>query len=132
MPTAMNLLQEFKKFAMRGNAIDLAVGVVIGAAFTQITTSIANDVLTPALSLLIGNIDLSHLAVPVRGTTISYGAVIQAVINFLITALALFLIVKGVNRLALSRRAPEEKKPAEEKEEIKVLKEIRDELKRVR
>jgi large conductance mechanosensitive channel len=128
----MNLLQEFKKFAMRGNAIDLAVGVVIGAAFTQITTSIANDVLTPALSLLIGNIDLSHLAVPVRGTTISYGAVIQAVINFLITALALFLIVKGVNRLALSRRASEEKKPAEEKEEIKVLKEIRDELKRVR
>lgn len=131
MKNVMNLLQEFKKFAVRGNAIDLAVGVVIGAAFAQITTSLANGVLTPSLAPLTGGIDLSNLAIRVGSdAVIQYGLVIQAVINFLITALALFLLVKGINRLAARRRAEEQKPTPAESAELKVLKEIRDELKR--
>ena len=133
MKDIMNLLAEFKKFAMRGNAIDLAVGVVIGAAFTQITTSLANGVLTPSLAPIMGGIDLSHLEFAVtENAVIRYGLVIQAVINFLITALALFLLVKGINRLVSRRRAEEEKPTPAENEEIKILKEIRDELRRPR
>ena len=122
-----NFLKEFETFAMRGSAIDLAVGVVIGAAFNQMTTSLANNVLTPPIGLLLGGADFSHLSLSLGGSaTIGYGIFLQAVLNFIIIAFALFLLVKVINRLRL-RRQEEEKKPAENPQ-LKVLLEIRDEL----
>lgn len=127
------LLKEFETFAMRGNALELAVGVIIGAAFNQVVTALTNNVLTPPLGLLLGNVDLADFAVRIIGTgvVIKYGVFLQALINFVITAFALFLFLKGFNRLARRREEEEkaeEKKP-EENPELKVLMEIRDELK---
>ena len=122
-----NFLKEFETFAVRGNAIDLAVGVVIGAAFNQITTSLANNVLTPPIGLLMGGFDFAKLSVKLGGSAvIAYGVFLQAILNFIIIAFALFLLVKVLNRLTKKRKA-EEKKPAENPE-LKVLMEIRDEL----
>ena len=122
-----NFLKEFETFAVRGNAIDLAVGVVIGAAFNQITTSLANNVLTPPIGFLMGGFDFAKLSVTIGGNAvIGYGVFLQACLNFVIIAFALFLLVKVLNRLTKKRKA-EEKKPAENPE-LKVLMEIRDEL----
>ncbi len=122
-----NFLKEFETFAVRGNAIDLAVGVVIGAAFNQITTSLANNVLTPPIGFLMGGFDFAKLSVTIGGdAVIGYGVFLQACLNFIIIAFALFLLVKVLNRLTKKRKA-EEKKPAENPE-LKVLMEIRDEL----
>lgn len=119
--------EEFKQFAMHGNALDLAVGVVIGAAFNQITTSLANNVLTPPVGLLFGGVNFSKLTIPLGGSAvISYGLFLQAILNFVIIALVLFLLVKGLNHLTRKRKE-EEKKPAENPE-LKVLLEIRDSL----
>ena len=119
--------REFETFAVRGNAIDLAIGVVIGAAFNQITTSLATNIITPPIGLLIGGFDFSKLAIPLGGSaTIQYGVFLQAVLNFVLIALALFLMVKLINSLA-RRKKKEEQKPAENPE-LKVLLEIRDEL----
>jgi large conductance mechanosensitive channel len=124
-----NFLKEFETFAVRGNAIDLAVGVVIGAAFNQITTSLANNVLTPPIGLLFGGFDFAKLSVTLGGNSvIAYGVFLQAILNFVIIAFALFLLVKVLNRLTKKRKA-EEKKPAENPE-LKVLMEIRDELRK--
>ncbi len=123
----MKLIDEFKAFAVKGNAIDLAIGVVIGAAFGAITSSLVTDIITPPLGLLIGGIDFSTLAIPLGGdAVIHYGLFIQALINFLIIAFALFLIVRFLNKL---------KKPAPESTptksaELAVLEEIRDSLKK--
>jgi large conductance mechanosensitive channel len=122
-------LKEFETFAVRGNAIDLAIGVVIGAAFNQITTSLATNVLTPPIGFLFGGLDFSKLSIPLGGSAaIGYGAFLQTIFNFVIIALALFLLVKGLNTLT-RRRREEEKKPAENPE-LKVLMEIRDALKK--
>lgn len=119
-------LSEFKTFALRGNAIDLAVGVVIGAAFNQVTTSLANNILTPPIGLLIGGVEFSKLAVPLGGkATLQYGLFLQALLNFLIIAVALFIFVKIINTLV--RKQTQEKKPApSDSPELSVLKEIRD------
>lgn len=123
-------LKEFEAFAVRGNAIDLAVGVVIGAAFGQITNSLANNILTPPIGLLLSD-DFSKLSIPLgHGASIGYGVFLQACLNFVIIAFALFLMVKALNRLTRKRRE-EEKKPAENPE-LKVLMEIRDELRAAR
>ena len=119
--------EEFKQFAIHGNALDLAVGVVIGAAFNQITTSLANNVLTPPIGLLFGGVNFSKLTIPLGGNAaISYGLFLQAILNFVIIALALFLLVKGLNHLTRERK--EEEKKLEENPELKVLLEIRDSL----
>lgn len=123
----MSVVQEFKTFALRGNAIDLAVGVVIGAAFNQITTSLANNILTPPIGLLLGGFDFSKLSITLGGNSVvSYGLFLQAVLNFFIIAIALFIFVKFINRIS-PKPKPEEKKPAENLE-LKTLIEIRDEL----
>jgi large conductance mechanosensitive channel len=107
------MLKEFKTFIMRGNVVDLAVGVVIGASFGTIVTSLVNDVIMPPIGLLLGRVDFSHLFVNLGGQsfsslaaakaagapTLNYGLFINAVINFLIVAFAVFLVVKQVNRL---------------------------------
>lgn len=130
-----SFLQEFKKFALRGNAIDLAIGVVIGAAFTAITNSLVTNIITPPLSLLTRGINFADLAfaIPTTDASIQYGLFIQAIITFLITAFALFLLVKLINHLtAIARKEQEQGKtvpPAEKSAELMVLEEIRDALK---
>lgn len=129
-----SFFSEFKKFALRGNAIDLAIGVVIGAAFTAITNSLVTNIITPPLSLLTRGINFADLefAIPTTDAAIQYGLFIQAVIAFVITAFALFLLVKLINHLTtLARREQEagNTPPSEKSAELIVLEEIRDTLK---
>ena len=123
----MKLLKDFETFAVKGNAVDLAVGVIIGAAFGQVTTALANGIITPPISLLIGGADFTRLVIPLGGgATIAFGAFLQALVNFVLIALALFFMVKLFSSLTRKRKE-EEKKPAENPE-LKTLLEIRDEL----
>ena len=124
---------EFKKFALRGNAVDLAVGIVIGAAFTAVTNSLVTNIITPPIGLLVGGIDFSHLGFALGGdAVIGYGLFIEALVNFVITAFALFLLVRLINRLtAAARKKEEDEKAAKEDEksrEVLLLEEIRDAL----
>lgn len=124
-----DFLKEFETFAIRGNAIDLAIGVVIGAAFGAITTALSSDILTPFIGLFLGGYDFSKLSFTLGGNAVvSYGVFLQACVNFVIIAFALFLIMKLINSLARKKKQ-EEQKPAENPE-LKVLMEIRDELKK--
>lgn len=93
------MLKEFKEFAMKGNVIDLAVGVVIGAAFQKIIDSLVNDIIMPLIAALLGKVDFSELAFSINNTPIKYGNFITEVINFLIIAFSIFLAVKYVNKL---------------------------------
>jgi large conductance mechanosensitive channel len=132
----MKIIDEFKKFALKGNAIDLAVGVVVGAAFTGIVNSLVNDIINPFLGLVTGRIDFSDKVFVIRGATesaaaltVKYGAFITALINFVIVSFAIFLVVKQINRL----KDKEEAKPASEakvSDEVRLLTEIRDSLTR--
>ena len=94
-----NFLKEFKEFAMRGNVMDLAVGIIIGAAFTAIVTSLVDNILSPIIGLLV-QVNFSHLVLNIGGVTLEYGAFIMEVINFIIVAFALFIIVKTLNKAA--------------------------------
>jgi large conductance mechanosensitive channel len=127
----MGLLKEFKEFAMRGNVIDMAVGIVIGAAFTKIVNSLVTGVFTPITAYLTGNTDVSGLswALPsvVDGqepAKVGWGLVAQATLEFVIVAFALFLVVKAMNRLKRQEPPP----PAAPPEEVVLLREIRDSL----
>ncbi len=132
----MSFIQEFKQFAMRGNVIDLAVGVVIGGAFGKIVNSLVADIITPPLGLVIGGVDFSNLTInlnspigDLKPVTINYGKFLQASLDFIIIAFALFLIIRTVNRL----QKKEEEKPAPPPEipaDVKLLTEIRDLLKK--
>lgn len=123
----MKLIDEFKAFALRGNAMDLAIGVVIGAAFNNVTNSLVKDIITPPLGLLIGGINFTDLAIPIGGdAAITYGLFIQTLINFVIIAFALFLIVRFLNKL--KKPAPEAS--AAKSAELLVLEDIRDSLKK--
>ncbi len=130
----MSMLSEFKSFAMRGNVVDMAVGIVIGGAFGKIVSSFVADVLMPPLGLLLGKVDFSDLAVTLlqasegaEAVTLRYGAFIQTVVDFLIIAFAIFMVVKAMNTVMKK----EEEKPAEppkpSTEEV-LLTEIRDAL----
>jgi large conductance mechanosensitive channel len=135
------MLQEFKEFIARGSVIDLAVGVVIGAAFTSIVNSLVTDILMPPLGMIIGGIDFSNFFITLKGgtyptleaakaagaVTINYGQFLNAVIRFLIVAFAIFLIVKQVNRIYRKPAAPAAPPPPPRQEVL--LTEIRDLLK---
>lgn len=123
-------IEEFKKFIARGNVIDLAVGVIIGGAFSSIVTSLVNNILTPILGLVLGGADFSNLAITFKDTRIEYGAFIQSVIDFLIVAVCIFALVKFINKI-MHLKKKEEEKPAEPKKsaEVLLLEEIRDLLK---
>ena len=96
----MGMLKEFKDFAVKGNAIDMAVGLVIGAAFGKIVTSLVNDIIMPPLGWLIGNVDFSKLKIHLPGNvTINYGAFVNSILDFVIVAFAIFLVVKQINLL---------------------------------
>ncbi|WP_195267106.1 large conductance mechanosensitive channel protein MscL [Eubacterium sp. 1001713B170207_170306_E7] len=101
-----NLLKEFKEFALRGNVMELAVAVIMGAAFQGIISSLTGDIISPILGLF-GGVDFSNLAVNIGDASIRYGAFITAVINFLIMAFVIFLMVKGMNKLAGLRKTKE-------------------------
>lgn len=120
-------IREFKTFLNRGNVLDLAVGVIIGGAFKSITDSLTNDILMPLLGLLVNRVSFSDLTLTLGSATIAYGSFIEAVLNFIIMAFAVFCIVKAFNRL---HRKKEEASPAPKpsKEEL-LLTEIRDLLK---
>ncbi len=130
-------LNEFKEFINRGSVIDLAVGIVVGSAFTAIVNSLVNDILMPFIGIISGGIDFSHLTLTVpniteEGTyvTLAYGNFIQAIINFFIIAFAIFILIRFVNR---TRNAVQKKEKAEEKrekEELVLLREIATELKK--
>lgn len=120
---------EFKQFALKGNVMDLAIGVVIGTAFSNITNSLVTNIITPPIGLLLGKIDFKDLSLNLGGTVeIMYGAFIQSVIDFLIIALVLFLIIRFINRLKPKKA---EDMPADTKSpELQVLEDIRDSLKK--
>jgi large conductance mechanosensitive channel len=123
------MLKEFKDFALRGNVIDLAVGVVIGGAFNAIISSLVGDIFMPVIGMVTGGLDFSGLSHTVGDASITYGKFIQAVVVFVITAFALFLFIKVVN----SAKKKEEAKPAAPAEppaDIRLLTEIRDLLKK--
>lgn len=121
------MLKEFKKFIARGNVLDLAVGVIVGGAFSSIVTSLVNNIFTPIIGLLVGGVDFSSLSITFRDTKIMYGAFIQSVIDFLIVAFCLFIVVKTVNKVT-HKKEEKTAKPVKS-EELKTLEEIRDLLK---
>ena len=130
----MKLFDEFKTFVMRGNVVDLAVGVIIGAAFGKIVTSLVNDIFMPIIGMIIGNIDFSSLVIklgePVEGAeqaAIRYGMFIQEIVNFLIIALCVFVAIKVINKLQKKKEEAPAPAPEPTKEEV-LLTEIRDAL----
>lgn len=137
-----SMFKEFRAFAMRGNAIDLAVGIIVGAAFTGIINSLVKDIIGPPLGLILGGVDFSNYFLVLKGAgsyatltdatdagavTLNYGLFVNAVINFLIVALALFLLVRQINRLTAPKPVPAPGDPPPP-EDIVLLREIRDAL----
>jgi large conductance mechanosensitive channel len=127
----MSVLKEFKEFAVKGNVIDLAVGLVVGAAFGKVVTSVVADVITPPLGLIIGGVDFTNLKLVLREAvdgkppvTLNYGSFLQTMFDFVIVAFAIFLVVKAVNRF--KRQAPPP--PVAPPEEVVLLTQIRDAL----
>ena len=138
----MSIFAEFKKFAMRGSVVDLAIGVIIGASFTGIVNSLVNDVLMPPIGLALGGVDFSQFFLVIKGdpgletlaaakaakaVTINYGLFINACISFLIVTFVLFMLLRQLNRLLAPPPAPEV--PAAPPEDVLLLREIRDSLK---
>ena len=136
------MLKEFREFAMRGNVVDMAVGIIIGAAFGKIVSSLVNDVIMPPIGLVMGNVDFSNLFVNLSGAeyaslaeaqaagapTINYGLFVNTVLDFVIVAFAIFMVIRAMNRL----KRKQEEAPAEPPKapiEVQLLTEIRDTLK---
>jgi large conductance mechanosensitive channel len=122
----MGMLKEFKEFAMKGNIVDLAVAVVIGAAFGAVVKGLTDSLIMPLLSMILGKDGVSDLSFTVNGTGFPIGLFLQAVINFILIAFVLFLVIKAMNSL----KKKEEAAPAATPEDIQLLREIRDALKK--
>lgn len=136
----MTIFDEFKKFAMRGNVLDLAVGVIIGASFTGIVNSLVNDIIMPPIGMALGGVDFSNFFFTLKGpatdslaaakaakaVTINYGLFINAVISFMIVAFALFMLIRQINKLVTPKTAEVAVTP----EDVLLLREIRDSLKK--
>ena len=121
------MLKEFKDFAMRGNVVDMAVGIIIGAAFGKIVSSLVSDVIMPPIGVVMGSVSFSDLAFALgeSGVTLNYGTFIDTVINFLIVALAVFMLIKGINTLKRKEEAKPAEPPKPSAQEV-LLTEIRD------
>lgn len=131
----MGMMKEFKEFAMRGNVLDMAVGIVIGAAFGKIVSSFVADVIMPPIGILLGRVNFSDLAITIQkasgdvaAVTLNYGKFIQTVIDFIIIAFAIFMVIKGINAMKKKEEEAPAKPPAPSNEEV-LLTEIRDALK---
>lgn len=123
------MFKEFKTFIMRGNVMDLAVGVIIGAAFGKIVTSLVNDILMPLLGILLGKVNFTDLSVKVGSSSIKYGMFVQNIVDFLIVAFCIFVMVKLINKVINKKEEPKEEKTVKT-DELKVLEEIRDLVKK--
>ena len=123
------LLNEFKEFISKGNVIDMAVGVVIGSAFSKIVTSLVNDIIMPLVGVIIGGLDFTSLSIKIKDSEILYGSFIQNIVDFLIIAACIFAVIKIMNKFKKQKTA-EEPAPVETPEDIKLLTEIRDLLKK--
>jgi large conductance mechanosensitive channel len=131
-----DMLKEFKTFIMRGNVMDMAVGIIIGGAFGKIITSLVNDIIMPVISILTGSVDFKHLKYviePAQGEipelAVYYGQFIQNLVDFVIIAFSIFIMIKMINKL--KAKPKEEAAPAKPSEEVVLLSEIRDELKKM-
>jgi large conductance mechanosensitive channel len=137
----MGFMSEFREFAVKGNVVDLAIGVIIGGAFSKIVDSMVSDVIMPVVSTIFGGLDFSNYFIPLAGQTaqtlaeakkagavFAYGSFITVALNFLILAFIIFLMVKQINRL--KREAPPPAAPAAPPEDVVLLREIRDALKK--
>lgn len=139
----MKILDEFKTFAIRGNVVDMAIGVVIGGAFGKITTSLVSDIIMPPIGRVLGNVDFSNLFISLTGATypslaeaqkagaatLNYGMFLNQIINFIIVAFTMFLVIKGMNALKKKEAAAPTLPPAPSRQEV-LLEEIRDLLKK--
>jgi large conductance mechanosensitive channel len=126
-----SFMKEFKAFAMKGNVMDLAVAVVIGGAFGKIVSSLVDNIITPSIGLFMGGVDFSRYSHQVGDAVITYGRFVQSVVDFIIVALVIFMVVKGLNKAktALEKDEPvKEEKLKETSEEVLLLREIRDSL----
>ena len=130
----MGMMQEFKTFAMRGNVVDMAVGIIIGGAFGKIVSSLVADVIMPPIGVLVGGVNFTNLAITIKGAggdsaavVIGYGKFIQTVFDFLIIAFAIFIVIKGMNALKRKEEEAPAQPPAPSNEEV-LLTEIRDAL----
>lgn len=137
------MLKEFKAFAMRGNVVDMAVGIIIGAAFGRIVSSLVNDVIMPPIGLLMGNLDFSNLFINLSGAdfdslaaaeaagapVIKYGLFINQILDFVIVAFAIFMVIRAMNRLKKQEEQAPPPAPPEPSAEVRLLTEIRDALK---
>ena len=134
-------IQEFKDFAMKGNVVDMAVGVIIGGAFGKIVTSVVSNILMPPIGVLLGNVDVTDLKITLKeavmegenvvseAVTLNYGQFIQDIVDFIIIAFCIFLMIKGVTKLTTKKEEPKAEEPApapEPSAEEKLLTEIRD------
>lgn len=132
----MGMITEFKEFAVKGNMVDMAVGIIIGAAFGKIVSSLVADVIMPPLGLAMGGVDFTNLAITLQAASegkeavmLNWGKFVQTVVDFLIVAFAIFMVIKGMNKMKRKEEAvPEE--PAKPAEDIALLSEIRDLLKK--
>lgn len=132
----MSMMKEFKEFTMRGNVVDMAVGIVIGGAFGKIITSLVKDVIMPPIGVLLGGVDFSEMGIVVQEATeaaeaviIKYGLFLNTIIEFVIIAFAIFMVIKGMNSMKRKEEAAPSAPPAPSKEEV-LLGEIRDLLKK--
>lgn len=121
--------KEFKTFAMRGNIVDLAIGVVIGGAFGKIVTSLVNDIIMPLVGLLLGGLDFSGLSFTFGDAVVKYGSFIQTIVNFLIISFSIFIVIRTLNQLKRKKEAEEEAEAEAADAQEELLKEIRDLLK---
>lgn len=128
--TAKKQLDGFKEFIAKGNVIDLAVGVIIGAAFGKIVSSVVDDILMPLIGILVGGVDFTSLSVKIGDAVITYGNFIQNVIDFLIIALCVYVMINAINKFTSKFKKEEEKEESKKSAEVALLEEIRDLLKK--
>lgn len=126
------IISEFRTFIERGNVIDLTVGVVMGSAFSKIVTSVVDDLLMPIIGIIIGGHDFSNLSINVGSAVIKYGSLINNIINFFIISFCIFILVKFINKLTSinKKEVKKEEKVVKKSDEVILLEEIRDELKK--
>jgi large conductance mechanosensitive channel len=132
----MGMIKEFKEFAVKGNMIDMAVGIVIGSAFGKIIASLVTDVIMPPIGLLLGGVDFSNLSIVLKeateateAVTLNYGVFINTVVDFTIIVFAIFVVIKAINS-AKKKEEDKPKEPPKPSEEVMLLKDIRDALKK--
>ena len=127
-----SFIKEFKEFISNGNVMSMAIGIIIGGAFTAIVNSLVADIITPLIGMILGGINFSGISITVGSAQLMVGNFIQAVIMFVLTALVIFVMMKGLNKLAAQKKAADDAEeaaaPAEPSDEVKLLMEIRDAL----